>query len=126
MSQQLHMLTTCFASSRCAHDASSRYARDASDSFPHCVLVSTEADVGWHVHVLRGCHQCLTGLLWFSGRPDVSQYRKPERWLMNLFEDALKETLETTQLPCNVSKINDCMKRLDPTYRLDETGAAPR
>lgn len=41
---------------------------------------------------------------------------------MNLFEDGLKETLETTRLPCNVSKINDCMKKLDPTYRLDETG----
>lgn len=41
---------------------------------------------------------------------------------MNLFEDGLRETLETTRLPCNVSKINDCMKKLDPTYRLDETG----
>ena len=56
-------------------------------------------------------------------RPDVSQYRKPEKWLLNLFEDALKETLETTRLPTNVSKINDCMKRLDPTYKLSETGA---
>lgn len=58
----------------------------------------------------------------------MHSYRKPERWLTNLFEDGLKETLETTRLPCNVSKINDCMKKLDPTYRLDETGvtfAAP-
>lgn len=57
-----------------------------------------------------------------AARPDVSHYRRPEKWLFNLFEDALKETLETTRLPCNVSKINDCMRRLDPTYRLDETG----
>lgn len=52
----------------------------------------------------------------------MSQFRKPEKWLLNLFEDSLKEVLETTRLPCNVSKINDCMKRLDPTYNLSETG----
>jgi hypothetical protein len=55
-------------------------------------------------------------------RPNVEGYKPPERWLRNLFEDGLKETLETSQLPVNVSKINDCMKRLDPTYHITESG----
>lgn len=45
---------------------------------------------------------------------------------MNLFEDALRDVLECTRLPCNVSKINDCMRRLDPTYKLEETGTPLR
>jgi hypothetical protein len=56
-------------------------------------------------------------------RPSTRQYGAPERWLRNLFEDGVRETLETTVLPVNVSKINDCMKRLDPTYRINESSA---
>ena len=56
-------------------------------------------------------------------RPATDDYKPPERWLRNLFEDGLKEALGTTSLPINVSKINDCMRRLDPTYTIGESGA---